>query len=276
MFVETKGYEPSGYHVCLSVHPRRTFLVGWSLVFLLILTIAVVAPVFAEVDQRIAVRIAEWTSANDRGPFDSRKDQGRKPAQVLSFFGVGEGMTVLDIGTGSGYGAEMLSVGVGPNGIVYAQNSFLILRLIGGKHHEGMIDRLENERLPNVRYMLVEPIDMPFIENIDFVQWSLNIHDEYHGSGEKATLDTLSGIYRALKPGGLVGISDHVGIEGFDNSKLHRIKPSIVLSLLEQAGFIIISTSDLLRNTDDDHTLIIYDDSVRYHTDQFLIKARKP
>tara|TARA_A100001037_G_scaffold265951_1_gene257779 strand:- start:109 stop:483 length:375 start_codon:yes stop_codon:yes gene_type:complete len=124
--------------------------------------------------------------------------------------------------------------------------------------------------------MLVEPIDMPFIENIDFVQWSLNIHDEYHGSGEKATLDTLSGIYRALKPGGLVGISDHVGIEGFDNSKLHRIKPSIVLSLLEQAGFIIISTSDLLRNTDDDHTLIIYDDSVRYHTDQFLIKARKP
>ena len=276
MFFETKGYEPSSNHICSSEYPRLLFGIGRSLVFFLILTTTVVLPVSAEVEQRLATRIAEWTSANDRGPFDARKDHGRRPTQVLSFFGVREGMTVLDIGTGSGYGAEMLSVGVGPNGLVYAQNSFLILRLVGGEHHEGMIARLENDRLPNVKYMLVELTDMPFAQNIDFVQWSLNIHDEYYGSGEKATLDALRGIYRALSPGGLLGISDHVGVEGFDNGKLHRIEPSIVLSLLEKAGFIIISVSDLLKNSEDDHSLIIYDDRVRYRTDQFLIKARKP
>lgn len=276
MFAETKGYEPSNYRDCSSEYSELFFRIRWSLVFLLILTIAFALPVSAEVDQRLATRITEWTSANGRGPFDTRKDEGRRPAQVLSFFGVREGMTVLDVGTGSGYGAEMLSIAVGANGLVYAQNSFLILRLVAGEHHEGMIARLENDRLPNVRYMLVEPTDMPFAQNIDFVQWSLNIHDEYYGSGEQATISVLRGIFRALRPGGLLGISDHVGVEGFDNGKLHRIEPSIVLSLLEKAGFIIISASDLLKNSDDDHSLIIYDDRVRYRTDQFLIKARKP
>jgi predicted methyltransferase len=276
MFVETEGYESSNYRCSFSECPELFFRICWSLVFLLILTTAPIFPASAEVDERLRTRIAEWTSGNDRGPFDARKDQGRRPAQVLSFFGVREGMTVLDMGTGSGYGAEMLSVAVGANGLVYAQNSFLILRLVGGEHHEGMIARLENDRLPNVRYMLVEPMDMPFAQNIDFAQWSLNIHDEYYGNGEQATIGVLRGIFRALRSGGLLGISDHVGVEGFDNGKLHRIEPSLVLSLLEKAGFIIVSSSDLLKNSDDDHSLIIYDDRVRYRTDQFLIKARKP
>lgn len=227
-------------------------------------------------DQSVAARVAAQMAAPDRGPFDARKDAGRKPVETLAFFGVETGMTALDMVTGSGYSAELLAAAVGPGGTVYAQNPFLILRLIGGEHHEGMLTRLEGDRLPNVRYLIVDPPDMPFDAEIDFVMWGLNIHDEYNSRGEASVLEVLGSIRRALKPGGILALSDHVGIAGKDNAALHRIEPAIARALLEKAGFEIEATSDLLANPADDHTREIFDDGLRYRTDQFLIRARKP
>ena len=243
------------------------------------LTIALVAsqsdPARAD-STPVAARIAAKMAETDRGPYDSLKDAGRKPAEVMSFFGVESGMTVLDLLTGSGYSAEILSAAVGPEGIVYAQNSFLILRLIGGEHHHGMMTRITGNRLPNVRYVIVEPEDMPFEESLDFAMWGLNMHDEYNSRGEDSVLSVLRNIKRGLKSNGILAISDHVGVSGQDNAKLHRIEPKIAHELIEKAGFIIEATSDLLANPGDDHTRIIYADGLRYKTDQFLIRARKP
>ena len=229
---------------------------------------------FAE-ENSVAKRIAAKMAESDRGPYDALKDAGRNPAAMMGFFGVESGMTVLDLLTGSGYSAEILSAAVGADGIVYAQNPFLILRLIGGEHHQGMMTRLKGNRLPNVRYMVVEPEDMPFEETLDFAMWGLNMHDEYHNRGEESVLKVLRHIKRGLKPNGILAVSDHVGIAGQDNAELHRIQPAIAKSLIEKAGFVIEASSDLLANPNDDHTKIIYADGLRYKTDQFLIKARK-
>lgn len=242
-----------------------------ALVLLLALTAASLAD-----GHSVAARIAAQQARDDRGPYDALKDAGRKPAEMMAFFGIGGGMTALDMVTGSGYSAEILSAAVGPGGLVYAQNPFLILRLIGGEHHEGMMTRLEGGRLPNVRYLIVEPEDMPFEAEIDFVLWGLNIHDEVHNRGEDSALAVLRSIHRALKPGGILALSDHTGISGQDNKALHRIEPAVVHALVRHAGFTIESTSDLLANPADDFTRAIFDDDLRYRTDQFLIRARKP
>lgn len=227
-------------------------------------------------DDSVIARLEAKVADTDRGAYDALKDAGRDPVGMLTFFGIETGMTALDVLTGSGYSAELLSAAVGPDGIVYAQNSFLVLRLIGGEHHEGMLARLEGERLPNVRYLIVDPPDMPFEQSIDFAMWGLNLHDEYHSRGEGSALEVLRSIKRALKPGGILALSDHVGIAGQDNQALHRIEPAIARRLIEQAGFEIEATSDLLANPADDHTRVIFDDGLRYQTDQFLIRARKP
>ncbi|MGR8949157.1 MAG: class I SAM-dependent methyltransferase [Gammaproteobacteria bacterium] len=224
----------------------------------------------------VAERIMAAMSAPDRGPYDARKDAGRKPIEMLSFFKVRGGMTILDMLTGAGYSSELLAAAVGPDGIVYAQNSFLVLRLIGGEHHRAMMARLADNRLPNVRYMVVEPEDMPFEETLDFAMWGLNMHDEYHSRGEGSVLKVLRNIKRGLKPNGILAISDHVGLPGQDNKSLHRIEPEIAQALIEKAGFLIEASSDLLANPNDDHTREIFDDDLRYQTDQFLIRARKP
>ena len=229
----------------------------------------------AEQDPVIA-RVNTAMNAPDRGPYDALKDSGRKPLEVLPFFGIKTGMTALDMLTGSGYSAEMLAAAVGPDGVVYAQNSFLVLRLIGGEHHQGMMARIKGNRLPNVRYIVVEPQDMPFEESLDFAMWGLNMHDDYHSGGEALVLEVLQSIKRGLKPNGILAISDHVGIAGQDNEKLHRIEPAIARALIEKAGFVIEASSDLLANPADDHTHEIFADGLRYQTDQFLFRARKP
>ena len=224
----------------------------------------------------VAARVAAQLEAPGRGAYDSQKDPGRKPVEMMRFSGIQTGMTALDMVTGSGYSTEILAAAVGPEGVVYAQNPFLILRLIGGEHHDGMMARIKDDRLPNVRYLIVEPADMPFDRSIDFAMWGLNLHDEYHARGEVAALSVLGDIYRALRPGGILLLSDHVGIAGRDNAALHRLEPNIARRLIEQAGFEIEAVSDLLRNPDDDHTQAVFDDGIRYRTDQFLIKARRP
>jgi len=224
----------------------------------------------------VAERVGAQLDAEGRGPYDTLKDPGRKPVATMAFAGIETGMTVLDMVTGSGYNAEILSAAVGPQGLVYAQNPFLILRLIGGEHHESMLARIEDNRLPNVRYMIVEAEDMPFEASVDMAFWMLNIHDEVNGRGEASALRVLRHIKRALEPGGVLVLSDHVGIPGQDNKALHRIEPDVAVRLIEEAGFEVEARSDLLANPEDEHTRIIYAEGLRYHTDQFLLRARKP
>lgn len=254
---------------------KNTLLIQTTVMGMLVL-ICVLGQSALAAENPVSARITATMSAPDRGPYDSLKDAGRKPVEVMSFFGVETGMTVLDMLTGSGYSSELLAAAVGPGGVVYAQNSFLVLRLIGGEHHQSMMTRIKDNRLPNVRYLVVEPEDMPFEESLDFAMWGLNMHDEYYSNGENAVLRVLQNIKRGLKPNGILAISDHVGISGQNNEKLHRIEPAIARRLIEKAGFIIEASSDLLANSIDDHTKVIFDDGLRYRTDQFLIKARKP
>jgi predicted methyltransferase len=42
------------------------------------------------------------------------------------------------------------------------------------------------------------------------------------------------------------------------------------------AGFTLVGTSDLLRNPADTHTVKVFAPEIRGHTDQFIMKFRKP
>lgn len=243
---------------------------------LLLLGLAFGAAVVGGVEGDLDTRIASQLEAPGRDPYDTDKDAGRKPFETMRFAGVTAGMSVLDLITGAGYNAEILAAAVGPTGVVYAQNSHFVLSLLNGARHQAMLARLEGERLPQVRYMVVDTEDMPFESTIDLAFWGLNFHDVYHANGEAATQSFLAAVKRALKPGGVLVLSDHVGVAGHDNAALHRIEPRIVRAALEKAGFIVEATSDVLGNPADDHTENVTADSVRYHTDQFLVRARKP
>ena len=65
--------------------------------------------------------IYEMAVASESRPeADRARDAGRKPAEVLEFFGIAPGMTVLDMFTGGGYYAELIGTVVGDEGKVVA------------------------------------------------------------------------------------------------------------------------------------------------------------
>ena len=249
---------------------------GLLLAFVMLLGLGAAGQCLADAaDDALTARIARQLDEPGRDPYDVDKDPGRKPVETMRFAGVREGMTVLDLITGAGYNAEILAAAVGPTGTVYAQNSHFVLTLLDGARHDAMLARLEDDRLPQVRYLVVDTEDMPFEGRIDLAFWGLNFHDLYNSGGEQAVLPVLAAVKGALKPGGLFVLSDHVGIAGQDNAALHRIEPRLMLEMLGKAGFEVEATSDVLGNPADDHTLNVTDDGIRYHTDQILVRARK-
>jgi predicted methyltransferase len=72
---------------------------------------------------------------------------------------------------------------------------------------------------------------------------------------------------------------DHAAAAGSGVSAtetLHRIDPARVKSDVLAAGFKLDGESSILANAADDHTKKVFDPSVRGHTDQFLLRFKKP
>ena len=71
----------------------------------------------------------------------------------------------------------------------------------------------------------------------------------------------------------ILAVSDHIGVAGKDNGRLHRVEIAHMFEQIEQAGFRIEARSDLLANPEDDHSLNVFDDAIYRRTDRILIRA---
>ena len=85
--------------------------------------------------------------SQERLPKDRARDDNRHYAEIMEFFGVRPGMTVIELFAAGGNTAEVLARAVGPNGKVYMQNPDFFYERFGRK---GVDERLANDRLPNV------------------------------------------------------------------------------------------------------------------------------
>jgi predicted methyltransferase len=218
-------------------------------------------------------------SAPERKKSDKNRDPLRKPAEVLRFFGVKEGDTVLDVFSGGGYYTEILSRAVGENGAVTAHNNQAYLRIM----RYDLETRYDDNRLNNVELLQAEPEQIRLDNNrYDFAIMALAYHDFYINTDDWPEFDVkkmLSEIFKGMKSGGIVGIVDHVALAGSGYEaaqKLHRIDPDIVKEEMIAVGFVLEGQSDILVNTSDPHDVPMWDPSVRGRTDRFIMKFRKP
>lgn len=222
--------------------------------------------------------------AADRYPGDSAQDAWRKPRDVLRFLEIEPGHHTLDYFSGPGYYTELMSRVVGPGGSVIIYNNELYAQ---AAHHD-LMRRLGRKRLPNVtqvksapNYLVLKP------ESLDRVLFMQVYHDLYWRPRESPDQmgdpqRVLTGLYRALKPGGLIVVVDHAAHPTPRQnlvqlaSRLHRIDPKAVRQDFETAGFEFAGESDALRSDKDDYDRSVFDPSVRRRTDQFMYKFRKP
>lgn len=215
----------------------------------------------------------------ERDVADRIRDPYRKPVDVMAFLEIKPGMTVLDIYAGGGYFTYVLAHAVGSDGIVYAQNPPRNEPALNGHGEptegDAISARIAAERLDNV-VSLERPIrELGLAENsVDMVLISQILHDYFNGSPARA-LTMLQQIRTVLKPGGIVGIIDHTGLDGQNNKRMHRITLVDAIGVIEDAGFVVEAQSDLLSNPQDQHNRSIFDPMLNRATDQFLLRLKK-
>ena len=225
----------------------------------------------------IAAAVADTA---DRSPDNVKLDEGRKPVQVLTFLGVKPGMHVLDLFGGNAYWAEIMAPVVGPKGHdtvweptqFYSDKTKASFEAFAAKH-------------PNVS-IVVSPFEAPDLPKnyADLVIFNENYHDLYvdfskRGIPQVEPRQWLKALYASVRPGGLVGLIDHVANRGDTRATanaLHRIDPNTAKSDFQSAGFVFVKSSEALRNPADDHTLKVFDPKVRGKTDRFIFLFKKP
>ena len=225
----------------------------------------------AQAQDEQVVRMRTALAAPARPAEDKERDAVRKPIETVQFLGIKTGQTVIDVIAVGGWFTEVLSAAVGPSGKVLAQNpEFFVSR-------EGFAasEKVRHDRLGNVQAVHGELAANGIVAQADAAITALNLHDLYNGqNGEATAVAFAKGVYDALKPGGVFGVIDHVGIAGQNNASFHRVQLAQAKDVLTKAGFTIEAESNILANPADDHTKGVRD--MARHTDQFLIRARKP
>ncbi|MBT8146287.1 MAG: methyltransferase domain-containing protein [Gammaproteobacteria bacterium] len=208
---------------------------------------------------------------------DKARDAGRKPAQVLDFLGIEEGMTVVDLVAAAGYYTEVLSHAVGSSGKVYMQNSAASLTGQRGERTAAAInERLANNRLANVERIMRDPDNLGLPDNsLDAAVIALEFHELYLSDNPDAVADFLAEMRRVLKPGGVLGIIEHSGYPVYDPAPLHRALEAQVVADVQAAGMFVSASSPLLENPDDMRNNMVFDASIRGATDRFVLRVIK-
>jgi len=207
-------------------------------------------------------------------------DRWRKPAEVIAFAGLKRGDRIADFMSGNAYFTRIFSRVVGPEGRVYA---FLPAQQIANCAPEetaGTKALERDHRYRNVTVQIAAADRFSAPQLLDMVWTAQNYHDLHDKFMAPTDVGAVNAaIFRALKPGGVYLVIDHVAeaASGLrDTEALHRIDPDTIRSEVTAAGFVFEGQSDVLRNPDDSHVKLVFDPAIRHRTDQVVLKFRKP
>ncbi|MBI3768208.1 MAG: class I SAM-dependent methyltransferase [Deltaproteobacteria bacterium] len=166
--------------------------------------------------------VAHWASVFD----DPARDVWQKPRDVVGALGLRPGMTVADLGAGTGYFSRYLSAAVGETGTVFAVETEpnLLARLR---------ERAEQEQTANVTPILASFDDSRLPAGaVDVVL----IVDTFHHLDRR--LEYLTRLRRVLKPRGRVAIVDWQATELPVGPPMeHKIARADVIAEMQAAGY---------------------------------------
>ncbi len=216
---------------------------------------------------------------SERPEKDVARDKTRLPGKVLNFFDIKKGDNVAELLASGGYYTELLSHCVGEQGKVYMHNNQKFYEFQTDK---SVLERLSENRLSNVVRWDKELSDLQFPENsLDKLLMILVLHDFYWM--EKDVDKVLIESFKALKPGGTLGIIDHRAETGTgsthaeDMQGLHRIDKDFVIKTVVKQGFLFDAESDALSQPKDNLNKAFFSTELKGKaTDRFMLRFIKP
>ena len=210
------------------------------------------SPSFAE-------RVALGMEGQHRSDANKARNQYRHPAETLDFFGIKDGMTVMEIWPGGGWYTEILAPAMRDHGklIIATWDSEIegqpAYRYELPKKMEETFAKYP-EVYDQVAFEYFSPPGSPSLGeagSIDVVVTFRNTHGWVNGS---LAQDIFNEFARVLKPGGLLGVVQHRADDGADpavTAKKGYVSEQAVKELASNAGFEFEDSSEINANPGD-------------------------
>jgi predicted methyltransferase len=220
-----------------------------------------------KVPKYVTAAVAEST----RPDADRKRDEDRKPDQVLAFAGIKPGDKVLELQPGGGYYTRLLCLVAGEKGQVTT------LRVTPATPVNRPTPPDQPTPCKNINPLTQKITELSLPSGQDVVWTSENYHDMHLPVFNADIKAFNAAVYQALKPGGIFIIEDHAAQGGSgarDSGTLHRIDPDLVKQEVTSACFVFVGSSEVLHRADDPMTGRVFE--LQGKTNKFLFKFRKP
>ncbi len=211
--------------------------------------------------QTFADRLQAAIDGDHRKTEHKARDAFRNPAATLAFFGLDAGQTVIEITPGGGWYTEILAPALKGQGQLItaivdpSTASSERAQEYYSKGNQSFRDKLAGAA---DHYSEVEIVEFNSAEpsfgadgSADLVVTFRNVHN-WTGAGNDQAM--FNGFYKALRPGGVLGVVEHRAAEGTsteDSAKSGYLTESYVIGLAEQAGFQLAEKSEINANPKD-------------------------
>ena len=204
-------------------------------------------------------RLQDVISGNHRTQEYVVRDVYRHPAETLRFFGLEPYMTIVEIWPAGGWYTEILSPFVRGTGVYFGAGFSMTANRTPNwrrDYQKELTDRLA--QTPNLYDHVVftelsvpERITIAPPGTADMVLTFRNVHNWLNGDYAE---DMFLVFYRALKPGGVLGLTEHRAIAGTsltDMKKTGYVTEQLVISMANKAGLVFEARSEINSNPKD-------------------------
>ncbi len=208
-------------------------------------------------DVKTVAALKAVLASSHRAEADTARDQHRHPLETLSFFGVKDNLTVVEVWPGGGWYTDILAPFLKERGIYYAagfdpQASVEFMRNGAQKYKEKLDAKpdLFGKVKTTVLYA-PEKTDIAPEGSADMVLTFRNVHN-WMASDQAAT--AFKAMYKALKPGGVLGVVEHRGnpaVPQDPKAASGYVREDTVIKFAEDAGFKLAGRAEINANPKD-------------------------
>lgn len=195
-----------------------------------------------------------------RSEENKARDPVRKPQQTLEFFGVTPQSTVVEVWPGSGWYTEILAPLLAEKGKLYTAHFSDKFTLLPADYIQKSTAAYAEKLASHPAYKNVTVTEFAPLEGMSVAPDGsadivLSIRNQFYVfDAEKSMSNALAAFYKALKPGGVLGVVAPrlpENLKDADWQKSGYVPQELWVELAKEAGFVFEGSSDMHLNPKD-------------------------